>query len=103
MWIAGAVLVIALATFAGRTLLNRTGTSYGEMARGIPSLKQGKYIAILPLKKVGDEKAVGYVADGIGEALAAKLLQLKEVHLASSYSRDRPAAKPLPLSKLTPE
>src|SRR5260370_24166444 len=49
MWIAGAMLVIALATFAGRTLLNRTGTSSREMAKGIPSLHLGKHIAILPL------------------------------------------------------
>ena len=103
MWIAGAVLVIALATFAGRTLLNRTGTSSGEMARGIPSLKQGKYVAILPLKKVGDEKALGYVADGIEEALAAKLFQLKEVHLASSDAVDKAVARDLPLSKLARE
>ena len=104
MWIAGAVLVIVLAIFAGRTLLNRTtGTSSGEMAQGIPSLKQGKYVAILPLKKVGDEKALGYVADGIQEALAAKLFQLKEVHLASSDAADRAVAKGLSLSKLAHE
>jgi eukaryotic-like serine/threonine-protein kinase len=103
MWISGAVLVIALATFAGRTLLNRTGTSSGERAQGIPSLKQGKYVAILPLKKVGDEKALGYVADGIQEALAAKLFQLKEVHLASSDAVDKAASKDLPLSKLARE
>jgi serine/threonine protein kinase len=102
MWVAGAVLVIALATFAGRTLLNRTGTS-DEMTQGIPSLKQGKYVAILPLKQVGDEKALGYVADGIQEALAAKLFQLKEVHLASSDAVDKAAAKDLPLSKLARE
>jgi tetratricopeptide (TPR) repeat protein/predicted Ser/Thr protein kinase len=100
MWIAGAVLVIVLATFAGRTLLNRSGTSYGEMARGIPSLKQGKYVAILPLKQIGDEKALGYVADGIQEALAAKLFQLKEVHLASAGAVDKAVARNLPLSKL---
>ena len=103
MWITGAVLVIALATFAGRTLLNRTATSSGEMAQGIPSLKQGKYIAILPLKKVGDEKALVYVADGIGEALATKLFQLKEVHLASSDAVDKAVARDLPLSKLARE
>jgi tetratricopeptide (TPR) repeat protein/predicted Ser/Thr protein kinase len=103
MWIAGAVLVIVLATFAGRTLLNRAGTSSGEMAQGIPSLKQGKYVAILPLKKVGDEKELGYVADGIQEALAAKLFQLKEVHLASSDAADRAVAKGLSLSKLARE
>jgi serine/threonine protein kinase/tetratricopeptide (TPR) repeat protein len=103
MWIAGAVLVIVLATFAGRTLLNRLGTSSGEMAQGIPSLKQGKYVAILPLKQVGDQKVLGYVADGIQEALAAKLFQLKEVHLASSDAVDKAVAKNLPLSKLARE
>jgi serine/threonine protein kinase/tetratricopeptide (TPR) repeat protein len=103
MWIAGAVLVIALATFAGRTLLNRTGTPYGEMTRGIPSLKQGKYVAILPLKQVGDQKTLGYVADGIQEALAAKLFQLKEIHLASSDPVEKAVAKNLPLSKLARE
>jgi serine/threonine protein kinase/Flp pilus assembly protein TadD len=100
MWIAGAVLVVALATFAGRTLLSRPGTSSGEGAQGIPPLKQGKYVAILPLKLVGDEKALGYVADGIEEALSAKLFQLKEVHLASSDAVEKAAAKDLPLSKL---
>jgi eukaryotic-like serine/threonine-protein kinase len=103
MWIAGAVLVIVLATFAGRTLLSHPGTASSETPQGIPSLKQGKYVAILPLKKVGDEKALGYVADGIEEALAAKLFQLKEVHLASSDSVDKVAAKDLPLAKLARE
>ncbi|MFZ1131316.1 MAG: tetratricopeptide repeat protein [Terriglobales bacterium] len=103
MWIAGAVLVVALATIAGRTLLNRPGTSSGELAEGIPSLKLGKYVAILPLKKVGDEKALGYVADGIQEALAAKLFQLKEVHLASSDAVDKAVIKDLPLVKLARE
>ncbi len=103
MWFSGAVLVIVLATFAGRTLLNRPGTSSGERAQGIPSLKQGKYVAILPLKQVGDQKTLGYVADGIQEALAAKLFQLKEVHLASSDAVDKAVAKNLPLSKLARE
>jgi eukaryotic-like serine/threonine-protein kinase len=103
MWIAGAALVIALATFAGRTLLNRASPTAGEVAQGIPSLKQGKYVAILPLKKVGDEKTLGYVADGIEEALSTKLFQLKEVHLASADAVDKAVAKDLPLSKLARE
>jgi serine/threonine protein kinase/tetratricopeptide (TPR) repeat protein len=103
MWISGAVLVVALAIFAGRTVLNRPGTSGGEIVQGIPSLKQGKYVAILPLKIVGDQKALGYVGDGIQEALAAKLFQLKEIHLASSDSVEKVAAKDLPLSKLARE
>lgn len=98
MWIAGAALVIALAIFAGRELVNRNGT--GAIAQGIPSLNHGKYIAILPLKLVGDQKALGYVADGIGESLGSKLFQLKEVHVASADAVEREAAKDEPLAKL---
>ena len=103
MWISGAVLMIVLAIFAGRTLLNRGVTTGGEIAQGIPSLKQGKYVAILPLKIVGDQKTLGYVGDGIQEALAAKLFQLKEIHLASADAVEKAAAKDLPLSKLAHE
>ena len=103
MWISGAVLMVVLAIFAGRTLLNRGATPGSEIAQGIPSLKQGKYVAILPLKIVGDQKTLDYVADGIQEALAAKLFQLKEVHLASSDAVEKVAAKDLPLSKLAHE
>ncbi len=100
MWISGAVLVIVLATFAGRTLLNHSMAPSGAITQGIPSLKQGKYVAILPLKQIGDQKALGYVADGIQEALAAKLFQLKEIHLASADAVEKVAAKDLPLNKL---
>ena len=102
MWVAGAVLAILLAVFAGRELLVHRGAT-GESAKGIPSLNQGKYVAILPIKAVGDEKTLGYVADGIEEALSAKLFQLKEVHLASSSAVDKVANKDLPLSKLAHE
>ncbi len=103
MWISGAVLVVILAIFAGRTLLNHPTANSIAMVEGIPSLKQGKYVAILPLKLVGDQKALGYVADGIQEALAAKLFQLKEVHLASADAVDKAAAKDQPISKLARE
>jgi tetratricopeptide (TPR) repeat protein/predicted Ser/Thr protein kinase len=103
MWIAAAVLVVMMAAFVGRTLLSRPGARTQEAAKGIPALSQGKYVAILPLKIVGDEKALGYVGDGVEEALAAKLFQLKEVHLASSSAVERVAAKDLPVSKLAHE
>ena len=103
MWVSAAVLAIALATFAGREWLSRPATQNQQLAKGIPALSQGKYVAILPLKLAGDEKALGYVADGIEEALAAKLFQLKEVHLASSSEVEKVAAHDLPLSKLAHE
>ena len=100
MWIAGLVLVIGLAIFAGRELVYRGSGPTANGVQGIPSLKQGEYVAILPLKLVGDQKALGYVADGIQEALAAKLFQLKEVHVSSGDAVDREAAKDQPLPKL---
>jgi len=104
MWISGAVLVIALAIFAGRELVNRTGTGSSEtVTQGIPSLKQGKYVAVMPLKVVGDDKALGYVAEGIEEALSAKLFQLQEVHLASSAAVEKIGNKDQPLAKLAHE
>ena len=99
MWITGAVLVVALATFTGRELLSRPGVST-VAERGIPPLTQGKYVAVLPLKLVGDQKALGYVADGIEEALSAKLFQLKEVHLASAEAVEKVANKDAPLAKV---
>ena len=103
MWIAGAVLVIALAGFVGRYLLNRTPAASESGVRGIPRLSRGEYVAIMPMKILGDEKALGYVAEGIEEALAAKLFQLKEVHLASTATAGEVAKKNLPLSKWAQE
>ena len=104
MWITAAVLVVALAIFAGRELVSRGGTTSTATAqRGIPPLTQGKFVAVLPLKLVGDQKSLGYVADGIEEALSTKLFQLKEVHLASSAAVQEIADKDLPLAKIAHE
>ena len=101
MWITGIVLVLAMSIVAGRELMNRFGTTASETAqRGIPPLKLGKYVAVLPFKLLGDQKTLGYVADGIEEALSAKLFQLKEVHLASSSEVEKVGDKDLPLAKL---
>jgi tetratricopeptide (TPR) repeat protein/predicted Ser/Thr protein kinase len=100
MWISAAVLVVVLAGVAGRTLLSHSTGKAVEAAKGVPALSQGKYLAVLPLKIVGDEKALGYVGDGVQEALTAKLFQLKEVHLAASSEVERVAAKGVPMAKL---
>jgi serine/threonine protein kinase/tetratricopeptide (TPR) repeat protein len=54
-----------------------------EPTSGIPSLKQGKFVAVLPMRVVGDQASLNYVADGMVEALSAKLFQLRDVHTAS--------------------
>jgi serine/threonine protein kinase/tetratricopeptide (TPR) repeat protein/TolB-like protein len=50
----------------------------------LPALSQGKFVAVMPFRVIGDPGALGYVADGLGEALSTKLFQLKEIHVASS-------------------
>jgi eukaryotic-like serine/threonine-protein kinase len=55
-----------------------------ETVKGLPPLSQGKYVAVLPFRVIGDATKIGYVAEGLREALSAKLFQLKEVHVASS-------------------
>jgi eukaryotic-like serine/threonine-protein kinase len=61
-----------------------TAVTRSEVVKGLPPLSQGKYVAVLPFRVIGDATETGYVAEGLGEALSAKLFQLKEVRVASS-------------------
>jgi serine/threonine protein kinase/tetratricopeptide (TPR) repeat protein len=56
----------------------------GEPTSGIPSLKQGKFVAVLPMRVLGDQSSLNYVAEGLEEALSAKLFQLHDMHTASA-------------------
>jgi serine/threonine protein kinase/Flp pilus assembly protein TadD len=85
----GSVLVILLAVLLAippvRHFFFRPKA--GEPASGIPSLKQGKFVAVLPMRILGDQNSqnsLGYVADGMTEALSAKLFQLHDMHTASA-------------------
>jgi serine/threonine protein kinase/tetratricopeptide (TPR) repeat protein len=51
---------------------------------GIPSLKQGRFVAVLPMRILGDQGSLNYVAEGMTEALSAKLFQLRDIHTASA-------------------
>jgi serine/threonine protein kinase/Flp pilus assembly protein TadD len=79
-----AVLLLALAIPPVRHLIPglRGGTSGGTSSAGIPSLTQGKFVAVLPFRVLGDEQSLGYVAEGLNEALATKLFQIKDLRLA---------------------
>jgi len=71
----------------------------GSTVSGIPSLSQGRYVAILPFRVLGDEQSLGYVADGLNEALSAKLFQLKDVHLSSGAATEKVSDKD-PIEKI---
>lgn len=51
---------------------------------GIPPLEQGKFVAMIPFRVLGDAGELGFIAEGLGEALSAKLFQLQGIHISSS-------------------
>jgi serine/threonine protein kinase/tetratricopeptide (TPR) repeat protein len=91
LW-ATAVLVLAATLFAIPSVRHWVFPSAQQIVpgeRGIPALSQGKYVAVLPLKVIGDDKSLQYVAEGVAEALAAKMFQLHEVHVAPTSAIDK--------------
>jgi eukaryotic-like serine/threonine-protein kinase len=106
VWVVAGVVALLLIAFAippVRHLIpgfhvEQTGPA-GAAASGIPPLSSGRYVAILPLQVLGDQSQLGYLAQGIQEALAAKLFQLKGVHVTSSDAAAKADPKQ-PLQKI---
>jgi serine/threonine protein kinase/tetratricopeptide (TPR) repeat protein/TolB-like protein len=90
-WIAPAATVLALSGLflaipRTRHLLFPTqvaGGRAGIINTSLPALSQGKFVAVMPFRVIGDQSSLGYVADGLGEAVSTKLFELKDVRLTS--------------------
>ncbi|MGB0000625.1 MAG: protein kinase, partial [Candidatus Acidiferrales bacterium] len=94
------VVILALAIPPVRHLILGGGGKGGTSSvSGVPPLSSGRFIAILPLQILGDAPQLGYVAQGIEEALSAKLFQLKDVRVAPSEAADK-ADQKQPLQKI---
>ncbi len=78
--IAGAVVVVAALLLAVPSLRHRI---LGHPTSTAQSAVPAKHVAVLPLKIVGDPKAIGYIGDGVVDALTAKLFQLNDVQIAA--------------------
>ncbi|MGA3293335.1 MAG: tetratricopeptide repeat protein [Candidatus Acidiferrales bacterium] len=81
-----ALIAVAFAIPAVRHLVFRGGGGTQQTAShvaGVPALSVGKFVAVLPFKVLGDEQSLGYVAEGLNEALSTKLFQLKDLHMAA--------------------
>jgi eukaryotic-like serine/threonine-protein kinase len=109
IWIAAAGVAMLMILFFAipkvRHLLfpsSSGGTGVAGTTAGLPSLSEGKFVAVLPFRVLGDATALGYVADGLGEALSAKLFQLKDVRIASSTAAAKTDPK-TPLSQVAKE
>lgn len=83
---AGVALALVLLSSLGVPQIRHKlfGAKAAESVSGIPSLKQGKFVAVLPIRVLGNDPSLNYVADGLGEALSAKLFQLRDVHTTSN-------------------
>jgi eukaryotic-like serine/threonine-protein kinase len=103
--IAGAsVLVVIALAFAipqvRHLILPGHGTKTGGSAlSGVPPIANGRYVAVLPLQVLGDESQLGYLAEGIQEALSTKLFQMKDIHVTSTEAAAKVDQKQ-PLSKI---
>jgi eukaryotic-like serine/threonine-protein kinase len=91
-----ALIAIALAIPSVRHAIFRPSRATVTGAASIPPFTQGKYVAILPFRVLGDQESLGYIAEGLSESLSAKLFQLKGVHVASSTAAEKAREKDPP-------
>jgi tetratricopeptide (TPR) repeat protein/TolB-like protein/predicted Ser/Thr protein kinase len=80
--------VIIIAGLARIAFLRRPQQTVA-LADGIPTLTQGKYVAVLPFRALGDQESLGYIGEGLSEALSARLFQVEGVHVASSAAVEK--------------
>ena len=84
-----ALLVLAVG-FSVPVLRRAVSSAPGPAAT---KASQEKYMAVLPLQVLGGDDALKYQAQGITEALEAKLFPLRSVHLASPVAVQRSMSK----------
>ena len=100
----GALSVLVILFFAIPTTRHwvfRGGATTGGVGRrGLPPLSAGKYVAILPFRVLGGEDSLNYVADGLGEALTAKLFQVNDVRIASTNAAQKTNDQKTPLPQI---
>jgi len=94
---AGVILLLLIIPATRRVILSPFHST-GAVESGPPAAKPGKFVAILPFRVLGDRVSLGYIAEGLGDALSSKLFQLKDVHVASAETVEKVDPK-LPLSQ----
>jgi len=70
---------------------------------GIPCLRDGKHLAVLPFSVEGDRNTLGYIAEGLGEELSRKLSALGGLQVVSAAASEAAAAKQAVDLKGSPE
>ena len=93
VWVATgvvALLLLVASVFAVRHFIETRGPGgSGASVSGIPPFSSGRFVAVLPIQVLGDASQIGYVAQGVEEALSTKLFQLKDLRVTSSDEADK--------------
>jgi tetratricopeptide (TPR) repeat protein/TolB-like protein len=100
--VAGAVILLALGAFAVRNITLRPRSPAPSPSKSIAAPSQARYVAVLPFRVLGDQASLGYISEGLVEALSAKLFQLKDLRVASAAAVEK-ASKQQSLDKIAKE
>lgn len=90
LMVGGMFVVIALAFVAPHASNWISENLFGRCNPpiGIPCLRDGKHLAVLPFVVEGDRNTLGYVAQGLGEELSRKLSVLREMQVVSTTASE---------------
>jgi serine/threonine protein kinase/tetratricopeptide (TPR) repeat protein len=94
VWAAAAAILLAAAISVGVPKFRQS--LFGSKTVSTGAAAGAKYVAVLPFRVNGDDASLQYTADGIVDALSAKLFQLKDVHLASPAAAAKVSPKDPP-------
>ena len=98
LWsLAGVLAVLALVFAVPQSRRMVLGWTQGSAKSKAALSRNAKFVAILPFRTLGEDASLDDAANGIVEALSAKLFQLKDIHLASPSA----AAKVNPKDPMT--
>jgi tetratricopeptide (TPR) repeat protein/TolB-like protein len=93
LWVGGGVLAVVILALVTPQVRHKIfgGGEKGSTSTvaGVPPISSGRFVAILPFQILGDPAQVGYVAQGIQEALSSKLFQLKDIRVTATEATSK--------------
>lgn len=96
---AGGVVLLLAAVIVGTWVGSRpTGAGAGRVSTtpAVPPLSEGRFLAVMPFRILGDPTGVDYVAEGLSESLSARLFQLGGLKVTPSASVREAGVKDTP-------
>ena len=85
----GVVLLIVLLVLSAPKLRTWFGSAPARETSAVPAASQVRYLAVLPFRVAGDPQAYEHIAEGVVEALSAKLFPLQSLRVASPAAVER--------------